>query len=180
MAAMNTVEQRISRKKVAIEVASLLLSLAVAWFFQPWYHCSDNAIIVVVSVFSMLTGFLVAVMAIVANDRVMRGRNWRQDTFYLRQIKREMLRHKITFYIYLMVLVFAFCASVSGSWPSGAQQAAEHALLFFVSMGLLHSFQLPGVLSRKHITALEEQIRQRRDAETGKSSRSHGDDSKKP
>ena len=158
---------RISKRKVAMEVVSVVIAVLAGWLLQPWYHCSDDATSVLVTVFSILAGFLAAVMAIVANDRVMRGRNWRQDTFYLAQIKRELLRHSVTFYVYLAVLVLAFLTSISSTWPLWVQQWTEHCLLFFATLGIFHSFQLPKILSRKHVTAMEKEIRRRREKETG-------------
>ncbi|GEK71590.1 MULTISPECIES: hypothetical protein [Halomonas] len=167
MATMSVDRPRISQQKIIIALASVALAGVASWFLQPWYHNSENAVIVLVTVFSILAGFLAAVMAIVANDRVLRGRNWRQDTYYLRLIRNELLRHKLTFYIYLMVLVLAFLTTLDSSWPSLAQQVTEHALLFFTTLGIVHSFQLPEVLSRKHVSAMEHQIRRRREKETG-------------
>ncbi|MGM0913753.1 MAG: hypothetical protein ACQEXC_00485 [Pseudomonadota bacterium] len=158
---------RISKRKVAMEVVSVVIAVLAGWLLQPWYHCSDDATSVLVTVFSILAGFLAAVMAIVANDRVLRGRNWRQDTYYLREIRRELVRHSVTFYVYLAVLVLAFLTSISSTWPLWVQQWTEHGLLFFATLGIFHSFQLPKILSRKHVTAMEKEIRRRREKETG-------------
>lgn len=158
---------RISKRKVAMEVVSVVIALLAGWLLQPWYHRSEDATSVLVTVFSILAGFLAAVMAIVANDRVLRGRNWRQDTYYLREIRRELLRHSVTFYVYLAVLVLAFLTSISSTWPLWVQQWTEHGLLFFATLGIFHSFQLPKILSRKHVTAMEKEIRRRREKETG-------------
>ncbi len=159
--------QKISKKKVAYELASWVLAGVASWQLQPWYHTSKDAVTVIVTVFSILAGFLAAVMAIVANDRMLRGRNWRQDTYYLRLIRNELLRYKLTFYIYLSVLVLSFLATLSSSWPDLAQRIVEHGLLFFSTLGILHSFQLPEIIGRKHVSALEHKIRRRREQETG-------------
>ncbi|MGJ7462294.1 hypothetical protein ACR80S_14445 [Halomonas sp. MA07-2] len=166
MAAMND-GPKVSGRKVATELTSVAIALLTGWLLQPWYHRSEDATSVLVTVFSILAGFLAAVMAIVANDRVLRGRNWRQDTYYLAEVRRELLRHSVTFYIYLAVLVLAFFTSISSTWPVWAQRWTEHSLLFFATLGIFHSFQLPRILSRKHVTAIEKEIRQRRERETG-------------
>lgn len=167
MAAMSLDQPRISRKKVIVALVSVLLAGVASWFLQPWYHSSKDAVTVLVTVFSILAGFLAAVMAIVANDRVLRGRNWRQDTYYLRLIRNELRLHQLTFYIYLAVLVLAFMSSLDSSWPCLAQRLVEHGLLFFTTLGIIQSFQLPEVLKRKHISAMEHNIRRRRESETG-------------
>lgn len=166
-------QPKISKKKVLFELASLLLAGCAAWWLQPWYHGSEDAVTVIVTVFSILAGFLAAVMAIVANDRVLRGRNWRQDTYYLQLVNNELLRHKVTFFIYLAVLVLAMLDTLSDTWPYPAQRAVEHLLLFFATLGIVHSFQLPEILKRKHVSAMEHKIRRRREKETGEDPSQH-------
>lgn len=153
------------RKKIYVSISVLLAAFA-AWELQPWYHASENAVSVLVTVFSILTGFLAAVMAIVANDRMLRGRNWRQDTFYLELIRGELALYKLIFYLYLVVLILSFLTSLEASWPCSVQLWLERILIFCASMGVLSSFHLPEIISRKHIQAMEHQIRNRRNKET--------------
>ncbi|WP_342596321.1 hypothetical protein AAGT95_09475 [Salinicola lusitanus] len=167
MAEINAQKQRISKKKVFYVAASLVLAALASWKLQPWFHSSEDAVTVLVTVFSILAGFLAAVMAIVANDRILRGRNWRQDTYYLRLIKNELLKYSIIFYIYLVTLVLSFVVSLDSHWPDWSQCWLERALLFTTTLGVLYSFQLPALISRKHVNAMQHQIRQRREKETG-------------
>ncbi|BCB62811.1 hypothetical protein HaloA020_35120 [Halomonas sp. A020] len=153
--------------KPILACVSVAIAALNAWKLQPWYHSSDDAVSVLITVFSILTGFLAAVMAIVANDRVLRGRNWRQDTFYLELIRGELALYKLIFYLYLMVLILAFLTSLEAQWPDCVQLWLERVLIFSASLGILSSFHLPEIISRKHIQAMEHQIRTRRDKETG-------------
>ena len=94
-------EPEVSRRKVLLAVLYSLIAAFFAWQFQEKYHNNSNALTVLVTVFSILAGFLIAVMAIVGNERALRGKNWRQDTFYLVQIRRDLKRHAALFYLYL-------------------------------------------------------------------------------
>ncbi|MOA29679.1 hypothetical protein D3C78_1507100 [compost metagenome] len=143
----------------------MLIAVFFAWQFQPKYHANSNALSVLVTVFSILAGFLVAVMAIVGNERALRGRNWRQDTYYLVQIRRDLKRHAVLFYLYLLVLALAFLASLDLGWPKSVQVGVECFLLFLACLAMLMSFSLPGQLTRRHITDLEALIKTRRDEE---------------
>ncbi|WKD29549.1 hypothetical protein NDQ72_06290 [Halomonas sp. KG2] len=162
---MNPNQRPISYKKVVKLLTLLLLAGVSAYFLQPWYAESDRASIIIVSVFSMLSGFLLAVMAVVANDKSLRGRNWREKTYYLQSISDELFRHQITFYVYLLTLVAVFAASVSGTWCSDTQKGAQYALLFFATIGIVLSFRLPAELKKRHETMLKNHVENEREKE---------------
>ncbi|KTG26278.1 hypothetical protein AWR38_00485 [Idiomarina sp. WRN-38] len=162
---MNPNQRPISYKKVFKLLILLILASISAYVLQPWYAESDRASIIIVSVFSMLSGFLLAVMAVVANDKSLRGRNWREKTYYLQSISDELLRHQMTFYVYLLTLVAVFAASVSGTWCSNAQKLAQYALLFLASIGIALSFRLPAELKKRHETMLKNHVENEREKE---------------
>lgn len=162
---MNPSEAKISWGKVLAFGVSVLAAGFFAWKFQSKYHGNANALTVLVTVFSILAGFLVAVMAIVGSDRALRGRTWKQDTFYLVQVKRELRRHAVLFYLYLLILALAFLASLDLAWPCIVQTSVEYFLLFLACLAMLLSFALPGQLTRRHISDLETVIKARREQE---------------
>lgn len=160
---MSTETSKVSKRKVGIFVCYVALALVFAWHFQPKYHGNGNAMTVLVTVFSILAGFLVAVMAIVSNDRALRGKNWRQNTFYLQQIRRELRMHGLLFYLYLVVLAMAFLTELKLGWPHLVQVGLELFMLFLACLAMLFSFMLPGHLTNRHIKDLEHLIRTQRD-----------------
>lgn len=162
---MNSVESKVSKRKVCVLICYIALALIFAWHFQPKYHNNSNALTVLVTVFSILAGFLVAVMAIVANDRALRGRNWRQNTFYLRRIRRELRLHSLLFYLYLVVLALSFLTELGLGLPAVIQKSMELLLLFLACLAMLFSFMLPKHLTKRHIDDLEHVIREQQDKE---------------
>lgn len=167
MEKVNTPARKTSWRKVAYIVTCIVVSVFFAWQFQPKYHNNSNALSVLVTVFSILAGFLVAVMAIVGSERALKGRNWRQDTFYLLQVKQDLQKHAALFYLYLFVLALSFLASLKPGWPSLIQTSVECVLLFLACLAMLLSFSLPGQLTRRHVSDLESAIKARREKETG-------------
>lgn len=165
METIGTMQTKTSKTKVILLIACLILAMGFAWYFQPKYHGNGNAMTVLVTVFSILAGFLIAVMAIVANDRALRGRTWKQDVYYLEKIKRDLVGHKFLFYIYLAVLVLAFLAELNLGWPALTQKTVEIILLFLSCLAMLLSFSLPGRLTKQHIEDLEKTIKDRREIE---------------
>lgn len=158
-------QRPISPRKIAITVAICAMSALSAWFLQPSYHDNANAIMVAATVFSVLAGFLIAVIAITADERSLRGRNWRQDVVYLELIRRDVRRHRNLFVLYLLVLLLVFVGSMDLPWPVFAQVWLERVLLFLAICALLVSFQIPGYLMRRHVSRLEELIRERQQRE---------------
>jgi len=158
--------QKISWKKVTTLAASIVAAAIFAWKLQPSYHNNANAILVVTTVFSVLAGFLITVLAITADERSLRGSNWRQDVVYFELIKKDLRRHRNMFYLYLIVLLLAFLGSLDVCWTEGWQKSLERALLFLAALAMLLSFRIPGYLMRRHMDALERRIKERREKET--------------
>lgn len=155
----------LSLRKIATSVAICLVSGTAAWFLQPTYHGNANAITVAATVFSVLAGFLIAVIAITADERSLRGRNWRQDVGYLELIRGDVRRQRNMFVLYLLVLLLVFVGSMDLPWPVFAQVWLERVLLFLAVGALLVSFRIPGYLMRRHVARLEELIRERQKEE---------------
>lgn len=153
-------------RKIATSIAICAVSGVAAWFFQPSYHGNANAITVAATVFSVLAGFLIAVLAITADERSLRGRNWRQDVGYLELIRGDVRRQRNLFVLYLSVLLLVFVGSMDLPWPAFAQAWLERVLLFLAVCALLVSFRIPNYLMRRHIARLEELIRERQQRET--------------
>ncbi|EPL7484596.1 hypothetical protein R4J70_13355 [Pseudomonas aeruginosa] len=167
MEKVNIPARKTSWRKVAYIATCIAMSVFFAWQFQPKYHDNSNALSVLVTVFSILAGFLVAVMAIVGSERALKGRNWRQDTFYLLHVKQDLQKHSALFYLYLFVLALSFLASLKLGWPDIIQTGVECVLLFLACLAMLLSFSLPGQLTRRHISDLEGAIKARREREAG-------------
>jgi hypothetical protein len=141
---------------------ALALAALCGWFLQPWYHGSKDAPSILATILSILAGFLVAVMAIVGDERTLRGKNWRQDTFYLGEVRRQLLRHRVMFYLYLSVLILIFLCSLSNDWPARIQAGIERLVVFASVFALLLSFRLPGELTTRQVDLLQRMIDARR------------------
>jgi len=109
---MNFAEQKISGRKIAAIIVTVIVAAVFAWAFQPSYHDNSNAIMLVATAFSVLAGFLITVLAITADERSLRGANWRQDVVYFQLIKRDLRRHRNMFYLYLTLRYFCWRSSV--------------------------------------------------------------------
>lgn len=171
---MERVKPRMSRVNwslVRYVGLALVLAALCGYLFQPWYHTSKDAPSILATILSILAGFLIAVMAIVGDERTLRGKNWRQDTFYLGEVRRQLLRHRVMFYLYLVVLLLIFVCSLSSTWTNQAQVAIERLVVFSAVFALLLSFRLPGELTTRQVDLLQRLI----DSKRNEQSRDQGD-----
>jgi hypothetical protein len=159
---------KISCFKVVVAIALIFSAAAAAYFFQPRYHANDEALASLVSIFSILAGFLAAIMAVVANDRALKGRTWRHDSFYLLEVKKELSKHQLLFYMYLITLALAFFCQLGKetAWP--LQEWFERLLMFIAFLSMCMSFALPARLTKRQVQDLEKVISDRMEKQTNK------------
>lgn len=170
---MNPDKPKISWRKLVTAVVVVCGAGFAGWFFQPSYHGNDEALASLVSIFSILAGFLAAIIAVVANDRALKGRTWRQDTFYLDKVKKELKKHQLLFYMYLITLTLAFICQLKLAWGWDLQIWLERILLFFATLAMSMSFALPVRLTKRQVEDLEKVIKEREQRETGNKSSPH-------
>lgn len=136
-----------------------LVSVGIAFLLQPKFHANSDAMNTLVTVFSILAGFLIAVIAMVADERMLGKKSSRHDRFHLIQIKNELIGHRYLFYAYLVILGLAFLVSLDIGWPGHYQKYAEIVLLSLAGFALSRSFLLPGSLSKKYTEILNKAIK---------------------
>lgn len=80
---------------------------------QPLIHNNEQAVNVIVTVFSILAGFLVAIMTIMGEPGSLLGRGWRSCEINRKNIFSRLVRQKWMFYLYLATLGLVFTASLT-------------------------------------------------------------------
>jgi hypothetical protein len=78
---------------------------------QPLIHENELAINVIVTVFSILAGFLVAIMSIMGEPGVFLSRTWRASELNRKNVVNRLIRQKWMFYLYLVTLGLILAAS---------------------------------------------------------------------
>ncbi|MCU1073261.1 hypothetical protein JAK55_18975 [Stenotrophomonas maltophilia] len=147
---------KIDKDRLRFGGLSLVLSGLVAWKFQPLIHGNTDALNTIVTVFSILAGFLVAVITIVG-DGVLLGRaSWRRDEYAISGVRKRLTRHKLMFQIYLVVLALVFAIQLHGK-STDWMPWCERLMLFLASFAFLASLTLPGQIFQERIKKLESQ-----------------------
>lgn len=158
-------KRKISKLKVLSFILTMVVSAAFAYLFYSKYHDNSNAITVVTAAFSILAGFLVAILGIGWDERLIRSKSWRSSVVELTLIKGDMRKHQAMFYLYLFVLVLVFFSSLDFKIP-WVDDCLDFFVIFFSCIALVYSFKLPGYLMRKNMSELDRIIRERQERET--------------
>lgn len=140
--------------RIRFGILAAILSALVAWRFQPLVRGNVDALNTIVTVFSILAGFLIAVITIVGDGAAIARGNWRRDEAALLSIRRRLTRHKLMFQVYLLVLALVFSIQLFG----GGERAlpwCEYVLLFLATFAFLGSLALPGQLFHERVKKLE-------------------------
>lgn len=112
---------------------------------QPLIHGNSNAVNIIVTVFSILAGFLIAVMTIVGEHSLLPG-NWRIAELQRDTILRENIRYMALFYVYLLALGLIFTSSLIEKDFPKTNVWIEKIYCGISFMGFLLSIGLPKTL----------------------------------
>jgi hypothetical protein len=158
-------KKRLSRRKVASLITALIASLLVARYCQPLIHGNEAAINIIVTVFSILAGFLVAIIAVVGDPALLPPGNWRVAELEREKLDRRLTRHKALFMSYLITLGLVFLSLLAAKSVPSLGHWLERIFLFLGTLAFLYSLKLPGALIETQRERIDLVIEQRRSEE---------------
>jgi arginine exporter protein ArgO len=131
------------------------VSLCVAYWGQPLISGNESAINTVVTIFSILAGFLIAVISLMV-EPFMRGVKTEAEISIIKDVVyRKLLRQCIIFYMYLITLGFAIVMFLIPENFITVQIWLQRGFLFLATAVFVLSFSLPGSLIRLQLERLE-------------------------
>ncbi|MEW5894453.1 MAG: hypothetical protein AB1650_01660 [Candidatus Omnitrophota bacterium] len=140
---------------------SFIVSGLLAYYGQPLIHGNDLAINVIVTVYSILAGFLIAILAVVGDPLLLSSGTWRAAEMDRNKIIMRLNRHKVLFETYLVTLLLLFLSllfkegELAGIW-------LERGFLFFGTLSFICSFYLPRILMKAQEERIDAEIKRRR------------------
>lgn len=150
---------------IRLAIFGSILSGLAANYGQPFIHDNQNAINVIVTVFSILAGFLVAIIAIVGDPMLLPPGSWRAAEMERGKLMARLNRHKLLFYLYLVTLFFIFLAMLIPDQLDVIKIWSERCFLFFGVLAFTMSFFLPSSLVRAQSEKIDAIIEQKRKQE---------------
>lgn len=155
---------RTDRKFVTHVALSLLLGAVGSWQGQPLIHGNDQAINIIITVYSVMAGFLIAIIAILGEFQP--AGSWRRAEGMRPQIMTGLNRNKCLFLMYLLSLAMIFLASLfKASYPR-LTTAIEYLYMFLTCIAFFWSMRLPGTLLKLQQDRIDQMIEAKRTATT--------------
>ena len=144
-------------------LVALCAGVVVGLWGYPIYHGNDKARDVIVTVFAILAGFLIAVMTLLGDQSVLPG-TWRIAEAQRHAIRMKLIQQKWLFYLYLSTLSVIFACTVLGPhWPKGTA-ILERVYFGMATAAFILSFRLPSVLMEIQLDRVEAVVGARKQA----------------
>ena len=138
----------------AYGISTLVIAVAAGFWGAPLISGNTEARSVIVTVFSILAGFLIAVMTLYGNPAIMTG-SWRKDQLKKNRIRVRLIRQKYLFYLYLLTLTVVFITTLTCKiWPS-VTQYLERVYFGLSVWAFFLSFRLPSSLMEAQMGVLD-------------------------
>lgn len=144
---------RLGKLAVAIGVSG-----AVGYYFQPMVANNTDAVNTVVTIFSILAGFLIAVITLIAEPTLKQAKNWQELQLMKQTVQRKLFRQKLLFFLYLITLGVALGTFLVPDAQAELRRWLETVFLGLATFVFLASFDLPGSLMRIQMERYEAEM----------------------
>lgn len=134
---------RLGQLAVAVGVSAF-----IGYRFQPMVANNPDAVNTVVTIFSILAGFLIAVITFIAEPTLQQAKNWEELQHMKETVRRKLFRQKLLFFLYLLTLGVALAMYLT---PPGLLEVLRWLQTVFLGLAtfvFLASFSLPGSLMK--------------------------------
>jgi hypothetical protein len=132
----------------------------IAWSAQPYAHDNSDALLTIVTVMTVLAGFMIAIITVIGEPAMIPDGSWRAVRGRKAAIEAKILRHSYLFVLYLVTIAFIFAGAIIKKMPDNkiscwVPYSIDCAYLFFGSTSFLLSFGLPFSLKKIQLERLE-------------------------
>jgi len=144
---------------------SLLASIAVAYFGEPYAIQNTDAILVLVTVFTVFAGFLVAIVTVLGDPGLIPPGSWRIAEVRREETENRLIRHVWLFVLYLIAIALLFAGVLLEKGPgvdAFAKSWITRAYLCVGSFSFLLTFALPFSLLALQRARIDAEIERRR------------------
>jgi hypothetical protein len=158
---MTQSKQVIEWRYILLVTVSVLSGCLAFAFGHELIDKNTEATQVIVTVFSILAGFLIAIMTLLGDQSVLPG-SWRIAEVTRTKIQVKLIRQKWLFYVYLITLTIIFVAALLRMKYPETTALLERIYLGFATSSFILSFGLPSTLMSVQMERVEAVIGARR------------------
>ena len=157
-------KESIHYPRVVFILTGLVLGVLVLVFGTKVTTGNSEALWILVTVFSILAGIMIAVVTAIGNPEDLYKGSWRIASLHRRQKLNLLTRYTLLFYVYLVVVSLAFISTLLGKIVSHSEliQFVERATISLGVAALFWSFGLPIAILRTQKDKLDEEVEKRK------------------
>ena len=161
---MNSNKETIDYKRVVFILMGLALGILVLVFGDRVTTGNSEALRILVTVFSILAGIMIAIVTAIGNPEDLYKGSWRIASLHRREKLRIISRYILLFYIYLVVISLVFISALLGKVVSHSELIphVERATISLGVAALFWSFGLPSSIWRAQKDRLDEEVENRK------------------
>ena len=98
--------------RAAYIVVSAIVAMCASYFGAHMVHRNTDAITVMITMFTVFAGFVVAIVVILGDPALLPAGSWRNAEAHRENIRRRLIRHQYLFWVYLLTIGFIFAATL--------------------------------------------------------------------
>ncbi|MEQ8966766.1 MAG: hypothetical protein RID91_13135 [Azospirillaceae bacterium] len=123
-------------------------------FGHPYIEDNSEAMTVIVTVFSILAGFLIAVMTLLGDQSLVPG-GWKIIEKQRKTIEAKLIRQKWLFFLYLFTLLVIFLTTLTPAEYVELKDWLERVYLGLSVTAFILSFRLPSTLMEIQVSKVD-------------------------
>ncbi len=140
-------------------IVSLVISVLAGVHLGPLAQKNDVLISNIVNVFSILSGFMVAVIALTADSFLKKVETWQEMQLLKAQFQRRLYRQSFVLLLYFVTLIFSlFVLAIQGKYEN---ECIYFILIFLCTLVLILSITIPFSLVKMQIDYYESSLNER-------------------
>lgn len=149
--------------KLMYIIACAVIAAFAAYYAQPYVHDSD-IVLIIVTVFTVFAGFLIAIITILGDPSMIPEGSWRVVELRRVNIEKRLHTHVSLFMLYLITIGLLFVGVVlhKAVCDEYKIKAIESLYLFFGVFSFLLSFGLPISLMKLQKARVDAETERRR------------------
>ena len=161
---MKSDKKSISYSRVAFILIGLVLGAVVLIFGGEVTAGNSEALRILVTIFSILAGIMIAVISAIGTPEDLYKGSWRIASLHRSQKLILLYRYILLFYVYLVVLSFAFLSALLSNVVSHSELISfvERATISLGVAALFWSFGLPIAILRTQKDKLDDEVEKRK------------------
>ncbi len=144
--------------RLSVLLIGAIVSLSAGYYLQPMISGNKEAINTIVTIFSILAGFLIAVITFIADPVIKAANGWQDLQHKKRNVRNKIFRHRLLFYFYLISLGLALSMFLLPSTFVKTTIWLERGFLTVSTFVFLASFKLPGSLMDLQMARYEAEL----------------------